>query len=165
MAGARHLLAATTDARPGPRCYNKLMLNSSILSEPAPAPIDVLLAEGLPLVRALLRDLLTAQPGVRIVAEVGVSRDLLPHTHQFAPDLVVLDWALGGLEALQALRALNPAPTVIVLIAGANPEYCAAVLAHGGAACLPREHLHRVLPSAVRRISAGDGKGTLYEPS
>jgi DNA-binding NarL/FixJ family response regulator len=141
------------------------MRNFLILSEPAPPPIDVLLAEGLPLVRALLRDLLTAQPGVRIVAEVSISGDLLPHTQRFAPDLVVLDWALGGLDALQALRALDPAPAVIVLIAGTDPEYCAAVLAHGGAACLPREHLHRVLPSALRRVSAGDGKGTLYEPS
>ena len=30
MAGTRHLLAATTDARPGPRCYNHHMPNPLI---------------------------------------------------------------------------------------------------------------------------------------
>ena len=137
------------------------MLNLSMPGESAPPRLNVLIAEGLPLVRALLRDLLTAQPGVRIVAEVSVSADLLTHTHRVAPDLVVMDWALGGLSALRALRALDPAPAVIMLLAGADPEYCAAVLAHGGAACLPREHLHRVLPPALLQISAGGGKGVL----
>ena len=114
------------------------------------------------MVRALLRDLLTAQPGVALVAEVTVVSELLAHTHRLAPDLVLMDWALGGLDVLQALRALDPAPAVIVLLAGADPEYSIAVLAHGGAACLPREHLHRVLPPALLQVMAACGKGVLH---
>jgi DNA-binding NarL/FixJ family response regulator len=114
----------------------------------------VLIAEGLPLVRALLRDLLTAWPGVTIAGEVTAGSELLAYTRRLTPDLVLLDWTLGGLGALQALRALDPAPAVIVLIAGADPDYCAAVRAQGGAACLPREHLHRALPLALRQIIA-----------
>ena len=120
--------------------------------------MSVLIAEKLPLVRALLRDLLTGWPGVAIAGEVTDGGDLLPGTRRLRPDLVLLDWALGRLGALIALRALDPAPAVIVLIAGADPEYCAAVRAQGGAACLPREHLHRALPPALRLIVAGREK-------
>jgi DNA-binding NarL/FixJ family response regulator len=123
----------------------------------------MLIAERLPLVRALLRDLLAAWPGMVITGEVTADDDLLSCTRRLRPDLVLLDWALGGLGALAALRALDPAPLVIVLLAGADPEYCAAVLAQGGAACLPREHLHQALPPALRKIIAGREKGTSHE--
>ena len=122
--------------------------------------LQVLIAERLPLVRALLCDLLATWPGVVVTGEVTDGGDLLPCTRRLRPDLVLLDWALGGLAALEALRALDPAPAVIVLIAGADPEYCAAVLAQGGAACLPREHLHRALPPALQQIIEGSAKQT-----
>jgi DNA-binding NarL/FixJ family response regulator len=135
------------------------MPNLPIQAAPALPRLEVLIAEGLPLVGALLRDLLSAQPGVTLVAEVTACGELLAHTRRLAPDLVLLDWALGGLDVLQALRALDPAPAVIVLLAGADPEYSAAVLAHGGAACLPREHLHRALPPALLQVMVACGKG------
>lgn len=138
------------------------MLNFSIQAATDPPQLEVVIAEGLPLVRALLHDLLTAQPGVTLVAEVSTSGELLAHTARLAPDLVLLDWSLGGLDVLQALRALDPVPAVIVLLAGADPEYSIAVLAHGGAACLPREHLHRVLPPALLQVMAACGKGVLH---
>ncbi len=130
--------------------------------DPPLPPVSVLLAEGLPLVRALLRDLLTAWPGGVIAGEVTVASELLSATRRLRPDLVLLDWALGGLDALDALCALDPAPAVIVLIAGADPEYCTAVLARGGAACLPREHLHQDLLPALRQILESGGKETLH---
>jgi DNA-binding NarL/FixJ family response regulator len=138
------------------------MPNLSIQAAPTPPRLEVLVAEGLPLVRALLCDLLTAQPGVTLVAEVTVVGELLAHTRRLVPDLVLLDWALGGLDVVQALRALDPAPAVIVLLAGADPEYSVAVLAHGGAACLPREHLHRGLPPALMQVMVACGKGVLH---
>jgi DNA-binding NarL/FixJ family response regulator len=138
------------------------MPNLSIQAAPARPRLEVLIAEGLPLVRALLHDLLTAEPGVTVVAEVADGGELLAHTRLFAPDLVLLDWALGGLEVLQALRALDPPPAVIMLLAGADPEYGVAVLAHGGVACVPREHLHRALPPALQQVMAACGKGVLH---
>jgi DNA-binding NarL/FixJ family response regulator len=138
------------------------MSNLLIQAATDPPRLEVLLAEGLPLVRALLCDLLTAQPGVTLVAEVSTGGELLAHTRRLVPDLILLDWALGGLDMLQALRALDPAPAVIVLLTGADPEYSDAVLAHGGAACLPREHLHRALPPALLQVMVACGKGVLH---
>jgi DNA-binding NarL/FixJ family response regulator len=141
------------------------MLILAIPGSPPQPRLRVLVAEGLPLVRALLRDLLTAQPGVRVAGEVTTIGELLAQTRRLTPDLVLLDWTLGGLGTLQALRALDPAPAVIVLIAGADPEYCTAVLAHGGAACLPREHLYRLLPAALRQVGETSGKGVPHDRS
>jgi len=165
MAGSRQILAATTDAPARPGCYNEDMLILAIPGSPPQPRLRVLVAEGLPLVRALLRDLLTAQPGVRVAGEVTTIGELLAQTRRLTPDLVLLDWTLGGLGTLQALRALDPAPAVIVLIAGADPEYCTAVLAHGGAACLPREHLYRLLPPALRQVGETCGKGVPHDRS
>jgi DNA-binding NarL/FixJ family response regulator len=131
------------------------MLTFSSQGSPLQPRVQILIAERLPLVRALLYDLLATWPGVVVIGEVTDSGDLLPSTRRLKPNLVLLDWALGGLAALVALVALDSPPAVIVLIAGADPEDCAAVLAHGGAACLPREHLHRALPPALRQILAG----------
>lgn len=139
------------------------MLNVSNEPTLLPPGLRVLIAERLPLVGALLRDLLTMQPGVTVVAAVSSPGEILGHTRRLTPDLVLLDWTLGGLGTLQALRALRPAPAVIVLIASASAEYGAAVLAHGGAACLPREHLHRTLPEAVAQIIAGRRKGMSHD--
>ncbi len=119
----------------------------------------MLVAEGRPLVRGLLCDLLSALPGLKIVAEVSKSSELWSQTRQFMPDLVLLDWALGGLGALQMLRALTPAPQVIILTTGADPDVCAAVLAGGGAACVAREHLHRELAPAIRALIVQRGEG------
>ena len=127
-----------------------------------PAPLAVMIAEGLPLVRALLHDLLAARPGVTIVAEVTAASQMVAEARRLAPDLVLLDWTLGGMGALQALRALNPAPAVIVLLAHAEPDYCAAILAHGGAACVAREHLHRLLPPALRQVRPGCEQGASH---
>lgn len=135
------------------------MSNLSSQGSPLQPPLRVLIAERLPLVRALLRDLLGAWPGVAIIDQVTAGGDLLPCTRRLRPDLVLLDWALGGLGAVAALRALDPAPLVIVLLAGADPEYCAAVLAQGGVACLPREHLHQALPPALRQVITSCEKG------
>jgi DNA-binding NarL/FixJ family response regulator len=165
MAGTRQILAATTDVPARPGCYNKDMLILGIPGSPSQPRLRVLVAEGLPLVRALLRDLLTAQPGVGVAGEVTTTNELLAQTRRLTPDLVLLDWTLGGLGTLQALCALDPAPAVIVLIAGADPEYCTAVLAHGGAACLPREHLYRLLPAALQQVGETCGKGVPHDRS
>src|SRR5690348_16919982 len=165
MAGTRQNLAGTTDAPARPGCYNEDVLILAIPDAPPQPRLHVLVAEGFPLVRALLRDLLTAQPGVEVAGEVTTAGDLLALTRRLTPDLVLLDWTLGGLATLQALRALDAAPAVIVLISGADPEYCTAVLAHGGAACLPREHLYRLLPAALQQVGETSGKGVPHDRS
>ncbi|MDQ2807201.1 MAG: response regulator [Chloroflexota bacterium] len=138
------------------------MKELSKLGSPPPPALRVLLAVGLSLVRGLLHDLLSALPGLEIVAEVSRSGDLLRQTRQFMPDLVLLDWDLGGLGALRELRTLTPVPQVIILTSGADADYCAAVLTGGGAACLARERLHRELAPAIRGLIARRGEEAAY---
>ncbi len=69
-----------------------------------PPSVSVLVAEGLPLVRALLRDLLTAWPRVTLVGEVTAADKLLADTRRLQPDQVGLDCALGGLGAVNQQR-------------------------------------------------------------
>ena len=84
----------------------------------------VVIADDEPLARERLRDLLAAQPGVELVAEASDGREALHACAEHAPDLVLLDIAMPGIDGLEAARhlaAFEPRPAVV---------FCTAFDAH-----------------------------------
>ena|ERR1700679_1710043 len=76
----------------------------------------VLIVDDNPVVRKVIRDLLTAA-GVEICAEAVDGIDALEKAAAVNPTLVILDLAmppLGGLEVAKRLRMLRPCPPVIL---------------------------------------------------
>lgn len=79
--------------------------------------IRILLADDSLLVRTVLRDLLSRDPDINIVAEVADGRSAVDETLRLRPDLVVMDIlmpVMDGLEAVVEIMARCPTPILVL---------------------------------------------------
>ncbi len=98
--------------------------------------ISVIVADADPLSCKLLTTLLNGEPDFEVVATVGSQESLLMRVHQGGTDvaLVGLDLADGpskGLDALRAVRELNPQLPVVLLLNHSEPHVVLEAM-HGG---------------------------------
>ncbi len=80
--------------------------------------IHVLVADDQPEVRSALRLLLEQEAGMRTVGEAVDVGDLLRQVKEQAPDLVLLDWELPGLQSSQVNhkgKDFSPLPADLVV--------------------------------------------------
>jgi DNA-binding NarL/FixJ family response regulator len=79
--------------------------------------IKLLLAEDHAMVREGLRALLSAEPGVEVIAEASDGADAVERAEALGPDVVVMDVGLPGLNGIEATRRLHRSrPDIKVLI-------------------------------------------------
>jgi DNA-binding NarL/FixJ family response regulator len=117
---------------------------------------NVLIADGNNHIRALIREMLAAQAGIRITGEVANSQDCFRHIRRGPPDLVLLDLHLPGVGGLAVLRRIKQEMSgvrVIVLSLFDLLEYREAVAMLGGDGYVVKEHLVSDLLPAIRAIS------------
>ena len=94
--------------------------------------MHVLLADDQTKVRSALRLLLEQEPGFVVVGEAADATGLLQAVAEKAPDVVLLDWELPGLSAVQLLRLLQyERPSLRVIAMSSRPEACQAALDAG----------------------------------
>ena len=80
--------------------------------------IRVLLADDHELFRAGLRALLDNIPGVRVVGEAADGAEALQLVHSLAPDALLLDIQMPGIDGLDVAASLpDPAPAVVFVTA------------------------------------------------
>jgi DNA-binding NarL/FixJ family response regulator len=119
----------------------------------------VLLAEDHALVREGLRELLDAQPGIRIIGEVSDGREAVAETLRLTPDVVVMDaWLprLSGLLALTEIRKASPSTRVVMLSAYERVGFVVEALREGAYAYVPKSAPASELLAAIRAASAGE---------
>ncbi|MFF5014710.1 response regulator [Streptomyces sp. NPDC001165] len=82
-------------------------------------PVRILVCDDHAVVRPGLLALLHSGPDIEVVGEAGSGEEVLALARRTTPDVVVMDLQLGegmdGVEATRRLRALTPAPHVLVL--------------------------------------------------
>jgi DNA-binding NarL/FixJ family response regulator len=121
--------------------------------------IRVLLADDHLMVRAGIRALLGAVPGVEVVAEAADGREaleLMPKcraTHAFF-DITMP--GMNGLEALARVRQSFPDVRVIMLSMHANPEYVHEALKQGAVGYLVKGAPPEELARAVKAVTRGE---------
>lgn len=94
--------------------------------------LRVLLADGQPRVLSALRLLLNQVPGFQTVGEASEAASLLDQVRTVQPDLVLLDWELPGLPALNTLSVLRAnRPNLKVIALSRQPELWGAAIAAG----------------------------------
>ncbi|HEY3535334.1 MAG TPA: response regulator transcription factor [Pedococcus sp.] len=120
--------------------------------------IRLLLADDQALVRGALATLLSLEPDMDVVAEVGRGDEVVAAAKECAPDVALLDVEMPGLDGIAATQALHDAlPHVRVLIVTTfgRPGFLRRALQAGASGFVVKDTPARQLAEAVRRVHAG----------
>jgi DNA-binding NarL/FixJ family response regulator len=117
--------------------------------------VRVILADDHSLVRAGVRRILEAEPGIAVVAEVADGAAALEVLGGSAVDVLVLDLSMPGMdgfELIQRARAHHPDVKLVVLSMHASPEYISRAIECGAHGYLFKDSAVADLVSAIRTV-------------
>jgi two-component system response regulator DesR len=120
--------------------------------------IRLLLADDQALVRGALAALLSLEPDLTVVAEVGGGDEVLAAARRCRPDVALLDVEMPGLDgiaATSALRDVVPDCRVLVVTTFGRPGYLRRAMEAGASGFVVKDTPARQLADAVRRVHAG----------
>ena len=125
-------------------------------------PIRVVLADDHAVVRLGLRTLLAAAPDVEVVGEADDGTAALALAERLAPDVVVMDLSMGGMDGATATRVLaerraatGTGPRVLVLTMHEEEEYLIPLLEAGASGYVVKHGASTELLEALRTVAAG----------
>jgi len=121
-----------------------------------PAPVRVLLVEDNQVFREALELLLGLRGDVEVVGSVGDGSEAVPAAAEHAPDVVLIDYRLPGLDGVEATRALreaHPEIAVVCLTASASPRERDALLEAGAVVCLSKDQELDEIVDAINRAA------------
>jgi DNA-binding NarL/FixJ family response regulator len=122
--------------------------------------IRVVLADDQPLVRAALRMVITDTPDVEVAGEAGDGAEAVRLTGELAPDVVVMDIRMPGMDGIEATRLITTGPgatRVVVLTTFDDDDYVYGALRAGASGFLVKDMALDDILAAVRVVAAGDG--------
>ena len=120
--------------------------------------IRVLLADDQSLVRGALAALLSLEPDLEVVAEVGRGDEVVAAARESKPDVALLDVEMPGLDgiaAAAALRAEVPSVKVAILTTFGRPGYLRRAMEAGALGFVVKDAPADELAEAVRRVATG----------
>jgi|SRR3954454_6066986 DNA-binding NarL/FixJ family response regulator len=136
----------------GPRC------SCGRRRAPGPSPeLRVLVVDDHPMVRTTLAEALSEEDGVTVVGECEDGSQVVEAVTRLRPDVVLMDFSMpgmNGLAALQALRAAELEPPVVMLTAEGSIEP-PTVAAAGGDGLLPKTARADALVHCLRTVVVG----------
>ena len=123
------------------------------------AVIRVLIVDDDALVRAALSMMLAGTDDIRVVAEASDGSEVASAVDAYAPDVVLMDIRMPGVDGLAAterLRARPNAPQVIVLTTFDADDYVLRALRAGAAGFLMKDTPPPEIMRAIRLVVAGE---------
>jgi DNA-binding NarL/FixJ family response regulator len=123
------------------------------------AKIRVLLVDDHTLVRQGFRRILEDDAAIEVVGEAGTGEDAVRLFRELAPDVVVMDAAMpgmNGLEATRAIRAAAPGAAILMLSMHSEATLVRQATAAGARGYVLKSALDLDLAAAVRRTAAGE---------
>ena len=123
-----------------------------------PDPVRLMLVDDHPLVRDGLRVRLEAVPGLQVVAEAGDAAQALDAARRAAPDLVLMDVGMKGINGIESTRQLVrelPALKVLVLSMYDNAEYVREAIEAGARGYVLKDRPADEIVQAIRTVMAG----------
>ena len=118
----------------------------------------VLLADDHTLVRAGVRKVLEAQPGIEVVGEVPGGEAALRELASTGADVLVLDITMPGMDGFEVLRRARTKHKdlkVLILTMHASPEYMARAVKEGADGYLLKDSAVHELVAAIGEVMEG----------
>ena len=122
-------------------------------------PARVLVVDDHPLIRSGLRVLLAEEPSVELVGEAATGEDALAAAATLAPDVVLMDLNLPGIDGVQVTRQLlteHPHTKVLVLTMLEDDDSLRAALQAGARGYLLKGAGGDETVRAILSVAAGD---------
>ena len=121
--------------------------------------VRLLLVDDHAIVRAGIRALLSAHDQLEVVGEADSGEAALALLVDAAPDVVLLDLSLPGMNGIAAAKVLRealPAVRLVALSMHEDPEYVQGFLEAGGSGYVPKSSLETQLLDAIMAVSRGE---------
>ncbi len=122
--------------------------------------VGVLLVDDHPVVRTGLRAVIGARPGIEILGEAATGEEGVQLATHLRPDVVLCDLRLGegmdGVATTVALRALNPAPAVIILTTFDRDADILRAIEAGAAGYLLKDVAPDTIVDAIQAAARGE---------
>ncbi len=127
--------------------------------------IRVLVVDDHTIMRDGIRALLGVNDGIEVVGEAADGKEAVEKAHKLAPDVVIMDIAMPGMEGLEATRRItkaDPGVKVLILSQYEDKKYILSAIKAGAAGYVSKRALGAELASAVRTVHEG---GSHLHPS
>jgi two-component system nitrate/nitrite response regulator NarL len=124
-----------------------------------PRPTRIVLVDDHPLMRKGMVQLLALEPDFEVVGEAASGAAALPLCREVAPDLVLLDLNMAGMNGIETLRQLRDAgcrALAVVYTVSDNAEDVARALRAGANGYLLKDMEPEALIDALREILEGN---------
>jgi DNA-binding NarL/FixJ family response regulator len=128
-------------------------------ARPGPQPVTVLIADDHPVVREGLRGMLSAEPGLLVIAEAGSGDEAVAMARQHRPDVVLMDLRMPGGDGVQAttgILAAVPGTRVVVLTTYETDADIVRAVEAGATGYLLKDTPRADLVSAIRAAARGE---------
>lgn len=123
------------------------------------SPISILLVDDQELIRLGFRMVLEAEDDMVVVGEAADGHAAIAQTAALAPDLVLMDIRMPGLDGIAATEAIvreHPQTRVLVLTTFDLDEYAFGAIRAGASGFLLKDAHRQEMLSAVRAVHRGD---------
>ena len=123
------------------------------------APIHVLLVDDHAVLRAGLRALLGAEPGIEVVGEAASGGEALRKVEALQPNVVVIDLIMPGTSGLEAIRHISrhyPDVRTLVLTMHSEEQFIVGTIKAGGAGYVLKSAADVELIDAIRKVHSGE---------
>jgi DNA-binding NarL/FixJ family response regulator len=117
--------------------------------------LRVVIADDQPLMRAGFKAVLEATGSIEVVAEAGTGEEAVRAASEHAPDVVLMDIRMPGMDGIEATRRL-PRQRVLILTTFGLDDYIIDALRAGASGFLLKDAPTHEVVAAVRAVAAGD---------
>lgn len=121
--------------------------------------IKLLVVDDHAIMREGIHALLDLQNDIEIIGEASEGKEAIEKTHELAPDVIVMDISMPGMDGLEATRRIlkkNPKAKVIALTQHDNREYILSAIKAGAVGYISKKAVGAELVSAIQAVSRGD---------
>ena len=122
-------------------------------------PITILLVDDHALVRSGVRAYLETQPELVVVAEAGSGQEAVQQAVEYAPDVVLMDLVMPGMDGVEAtrrVREVSPRTQVVVLTSFHEDTHIFPAIKAGAISYLLKDVGPAELAEAIRAAARGE---------